>query len=155
MPAKSFLYLVYHIVGIKLKQRRELRMKGIYCLIINVKKDITLKIGSLGIINFQKSLYAYIGSAQNNLKKRIERHLSKTKNIRWHIDYLLSNPAVRIEKVLYKETGKQEECRTASLLSETAEGIKGFGCSDCKCYSHLFRSGSEDDLDWEIYKEII
>ncbi len=133
-------------------------MNGIYCLIIRVEKNISLKIGALGVIDFKQSYYAYIGSAQNNLEKRIERHLSKTKKIRWHIDYLLSYPAVKIEKVLYKEAGKQEECRTASLLSKTAEGRKGFGCSDCRCLSHLFRIRSEDNLgllNWEIYKEII
>ena len=37
-------------------------MKGIYVLIILVE-DTCLKVGSLGIIDFQKGLYAYVGSA--------------------------------------------------------------------------------------------
>ncbi len=54
-------------------------MKGVYCLIIKVKTDIIQKIGALGKIKFDKGIYVYVGSAQNNLKKRIKRHLSKNK----------------------------------------------------------------------------
>ena len=114
-------------------------MKGVYCLAINVKKDINLKIGALGKINFKKGIYAYVGSAQNNLEKRLKRHLAKKKKIRWHIDYLLANPNVKIEKALYKKANKKQECKIACLLSKFEEPIKNFGCSDCRCYSHLLR----------------
>ena len=48
-------------------------------MIINVRKDIKERIGALGKINFKKGKYVYVGSAQNNLEKRIARHLSKDK----------------------------------------------------------------------------
>jgi Uri superfamily endonuclease len=53
--------------------------KGIYILVVSVSKDINVNVGTLGSVNFEKGLYAYVGSAQNNWGKRIERHLRKTK----------------------------------------------------------------------------
>jgi len=112
-------------------------MKGIYALIISLKKDKKIKIGSLGNLNFKKGIYIYIGSAQNNLEKRLARHKSKTKKLHWHIDYLLKH--AKIIKVLTKKGKKSLECKTAQHLLKIQEPIKGFGCSDCKCISHLFK----------------
>ncbi len=114
-------------------------MKGIYVLLIELKKEIRLKIGSLGKIKFGKGIYAYIGSAQNNLEKRIARHLSKNKKRFWHIDYLLDGESAKVLKVFYKKAKKEEECKIAKKLSKTESLIKNFGCSDCNCKSHLFR----------------
>jgi len=114
-------------------------MKGVYCLVISLKKSIKLKIGSLGRIRFAKGTYVYVGSAQNNLRRRIKRHFAKKKKFHWHIDYLLESPAVKIRKTFYKEAKKEEECRIASLLNAKEYPIKDFGCSDCRCYSHLFK----------------
>ena len=122
-------------------------MKGIYCLVINVKKIIELKIGALGKIKFKKGMYVYVGSAQNNLKKRIQRHLSKNKKLRWHIDYLLKNKNVKIEKTVYKKACKEEECKTAYLFSKFDRLIKNFGSSDCNCHSHLFKLISLKNLN--------
>lgn len=114
-------------------------MKGIYCLLIRVRKKQTIKIGALGKINFTKGSYVYVGSGQNNLEKRIARHVSKKKKIRWHIDYLLANKEVIIEKAMFRKATKEEECNIACFLNQFEQPIKGFGCSDCKCSSHLFR----------------
>ena len=129
-------------------------MRGIYCLIINVRKDIKEKIGALGKINFKKGKYVYVGSAQNNLEKRIARHLSKDKKLKWHIDYLLSNKNVKIEKTLYKKADKQQECKTACFLNKFETPIKNFGCSDCRCYSHLFRLKSLRNINKLNLREI-
>ncbi len=114
-------------------------MKGAYCIIIEVKKDSIIKIGALGRIKFRKGLYCYVGSALNSIEKRIERHLSKNKKLHWHIDYLLKNKNTEIKKVFYKESNKREECRITGLVSKNSiSEIEKFGCSDCKCKSHLF-----------------
>ena len=114
-------------------------MKGIYILLIKIDKNIEVEIDSLGKINFDKGIYFYIGSAQNNLEKRIQRHKVKNKKLRWHIDYLLKNKSVKILKILYKNTGRKEECKIAKRLSKTEIPISKFGCSDCDCKSHLFK----------------
>lgn len=114
-------------------------LKGVYVLVISVSKNISVNVGVLGRVNFNKGLYAYVGSAQNNLEKRIERHRRKAKRKFWHIDYLLDINGVKILKVFHKKAGKPEECKVARAMSERAIPIKGFGSSDCKCVSHLFK----------------
>jgi Uri superfamily endonuclease len=119
-------------------------MKGVYILLINVGKNLQLKIGSLGKINFDKGKYAYVGSAQNNLEKRIKRHTSKNKKKFWHIDYLLDNKFTKVLDVFYKNSGKSEECKIADRLNKTEVPIPNFGCSDCNCKSHLFKIINSD-----------
>ena len=113
--------------------------KGIYILVVSVSKDINVNVGALDSVKFEKGVYAYVGSAQNNLEKRIERHLRKTKQKFWHIDYLLDNANVKVLKVFYKNAGKSEECKVANKIGERCVPTKGFGSSDCKCKSHLFK----------------
>jgi len=114
-------------------------MKGVYILLINVGKDIQARVGSLGKIKFDKGIYAYLGSAQNNLEKRIIRHRSRNKKMFWHIDYLLDSKFTKIINVFYKKSGKIKECKIADKLNKTEILIPNFGCSDCNCKSHLFR----------------
>jgi Uri superfamily endonuclease len=111
-------------------------------LIIQVDKNVDVNIGALGKLTFEKGLYAYVGSAQANLEQRIKRHLAKEKQLFWHIDYLLNNSAARIAKVLYKQADKTEECNLAKAIGEKGKPVDNFGCSDCKCKSHLFRIGN-------------
>ena len=84
-------------------------MKGSYILIIRVKNDLTIKIGSLGKTFFSKGVYAYVGSAMNSLEARIRRHLRNEKKTFWHIDYLLKNRNTEIIKIFYRESKNKEE----------------------------------------------
>ena len=113
--------------------------KGVYILVVSVSKDINVNVGALGSVNFEKGLYVYVGSAQNDLEKRVARHLRRTKQKFWHIDYLLDDANVEVLKVYYKKAGRSEECRVANKIGERCVPIKGFGSSDCKCKSHLFK----------------
>jgi Uri superfamily endonuclease len=108
-------------------------------LIIQVDKDVGVNVGALGKLRFEKGLYAYVGSAQTTLEKRINRHLRKKKRKFWHIDYLLDNDAAKIANVFIKQANKAEECKIAEVIGERGELVAGFGCSDCKCKSHLFQ----------------
>jgi Uri superfamily endonuclease len=116
-------------------------VKGIYVLVISVHKDISLNVGALGTVNFEKGLYAYVGSAQKSLEKRIGRHLRKDKRKFWHIDYLLDDDSVKVLKVFFEKVGKSEECKVANKIGERRVSTEGFGSSDCKCESHLFKIG--------------
>jgi|TARA_B100001105_G_scaffold25907_1_gene18150 Uri superfamily endonuclease len=106
-----------------------------YQLIISLSQNINIQIGKLGLFSFQKGTYVYAGSAKRNMDARIKRHLSKDKNLHWHIDYLLANKQTKIIKVIKSELS---ECD----LNGHVKGkiiAKGFGSSDCKenCKSHL------------------
>ena len=121
-------------------------LKGIYVLIIQIDKAIKPQIGALGELIFHEGLYAYVGSAQNNLELRVARHRRKEKPLFWHIDYLLNNEAAKVMAVYYKPGRKTEECKIARLLEANAQPIAGFGCSDCHCSSHLFHVQNFDFL---------
>jgi Uri superfamily endonuclease len=114
-------------------------MKGIYVLIIAIDSNISVETGAIGNLNFEKGLYAYVGSAQNNLEERVKRHIRTEKKKFWHIDYLLDNPRAKVLKVFYKRAGRPEECKIAKELGKTGFPVRGFGSSDCKCESHLIR----------------
>lgn len=114
-------------------------LKGIYILAIAIDRDITVEVGSLGKLCFKRGFYAYVGSAQNNLEKRLKRHVEKASKTRfWHIDYLLADGSANVVGVFFKEAGKSAECETAQNLAKHGLPIEGFGCSDCNCKSHLF-----------------
>ncbi len=116
-------------------------MRGIYCLLISVKKDSAIRVGALGRMLFKKGTYCYVGSAQNGLEARVNRHLSSKKKKRfWHIDYLLADRKnAFVRSVFYKIAGKKTECETAGKLAKAGGApMSGFGCSDCSCHSHLF-----------------
>ena len=121
-------------------------MKGIYVLVIKIYKTISVTIGALGLLTFPEGLYAYVGSAQNNLELRVKRHRSIEKHLFWHIDYLLNNEAAKVIGVYCVQGNKTKECKIARLLEKNAEPIAGFGCSDCHCQSHLFHAENFDIL---------
>src|SRR3972149_9434603 len=91
-------------------------LQGIYVIVIKINKDANINLGALGNLSFPKGLYAYVGSAQKNLQKRIKRHLRKQKHIFWHIDYLLDNPVAKPVKIFFKQASKTEECRIAQEI---------------------------------------
>jgi len=111
-------------------------MKGSYLIIAEMDANKRVPIGKLGEIEFNKGFYVYVGSALNGLEQRIQRHLRENKKTHWHIDYLLKHATVT--DVFYKEDNVREECIIAKKFEGTLPSILGFGCSDCKCKSHLF-----------------
>ena len=128
-------------------------MKGTYCLIINVKKDVKIKIGKvLGEIEFKKGCYLYVGSAMNSLEKRVQRHLSKDKKKHWYIDYLLLNDSSNIENVIVNISDKKVECELAEMISENEKTIPRFGCSDCNCQSHMIYFENTEKAEEKIKK---
>ena len=130
-------------------------MKGVYVLIIFVGRNVSARVGAQGVMKFERGTYAYVGSAQNNLEKRIARHLRRVKKKFWHIDHLLDSPRVTIHTILTKEAVKTEECRIADLLCREGSPILSFGCSDCKCKSHLFKIKSYEFLKESMQETVM
>ena len=113
-------------------------MTGAYILIVFNPRTQRIKVGKLGKINFAMGYYFYVGSGMKNLKQRILRHQRKNKKIKWHIDYLTKKFKF-IDAKLFPST-KRFECQIAAILGKNLLMIKDFGCSDCRCQSHLFYS---------------
>lgn len=116
--------------------------RGSYIIVLKLKRDRRLTIGSLGDIFFRKGYYCYAGSAKENLTKRIERHRRKRKKMFWHIDYL--RDAADVHAAIPVRASEALECEIAGALGKVADWIvPGFGSSDCRCPGHLF--GMEQD----------
>lgn len=91
-------------------------MKGVYVLVVSVAADVCVAVGVLGSVFFERGLYAYVGSGQVGLEKRVERHLKRAKKRFWHIDYLLGSEAARVVGVFWRRGGRSEECRGKSVV---------------------------------------
>lgn len=109
-----------------------------YCLIIKLRQNSRIKIGKLGEIDFKTGYYVYVGSALNSIDNRIRRHLSKKKKLFWHIDYLLNSTNSTVEEVILERSPEKWECKVAAGVSKKGTPTDRFGCSDCRCSSHLF-----------------
>ncbi len=120
---------------------------GIYALIIRMDKKRAIKIGALGTITFEAGYYLYIGSAQKNMDARINRHKRQNKKLRWHIDYLLTHGTV--EAHLEFPLEKRCEEKIAIEMAKKFEFVRGFGSSDTRAPSHLFK-GKRDVLRDEV-----
>ncbi|MDR0379956.1 MAG: GIY-YIG nuclease family protein [Candidatus Accumulibacter sp.] len=104
-------------------------------MLIEVATPVRVVVGRLGEFEFPAGLYVYTGSARRNFEARVRRHLSSTKKMRWHVDYLLAAPGVRVREV-------KHFCEDECLVNQRTAGeipVPGFGASDCRagCGSHL------------------
>lgn len=99
-------------------------------------------------MTLEPGYYIYVGSAfgPGGVRSRVRRHFQKTKHHRWHIDYLREFTAP--VAAWYSHNRERLEHRWARDLEQAAEmvGVAGFGCSDCRCRSHLFRTDAAPDL---------
>jgi Uri superfamily endonuclease len=117
---------------------------GSYILVIHLPGETRLSTGRLGEIIFRPGYYAYVGSAMRGFGSRLPHHLRKNPKPHWHIDYLLQTASV--ERIMTFESDTRQECAIAGFLMQQLEYIPGFGCSDCKCKSHLFYAIKADRL---------
>lgn len=108
-------------------------MKGSYFLILKLREDRRIKNW-----NLRKGIYLYVGSGMKEMESRVSRHLMKRKTKHWHIDYLTSDSYCEPVLLLVKFEEKKMECKYARKFNDLSKGIRGFGCSDCNCHSHLF-----------------
>ena len=130
-------------------------MKGIYLILLYIKRNCKTKVGKLGGISFKKGCYCYIGSAIGNsvnLENRIRRYkrlsLEKSGNLHWHIDYLLVNKNVEIIGIKTFTNLTMKECDLSRKISNISKfSVKKFGSSDCSCESHLHYLGDSVNLE--------
>ena len=109
---------------------------GIYFIIAELPTAANIQVGKRREEQFEAGYYGYVGSALNNLEKRVARHLGTQKKLHWHIDYLLA--VAKVQAVVHAETKQRKECLVAQDLSRKLASKQNFGSSDCQCPSHLF-----------------
>ncbi len=135
---------------------------GVYLLELYLKNSVRIEAKKFVGHVFPKGYYYYSGSAQKNLRQRLERHLRKAKVINWHIDHLTTNSSCRIKTVfIANENSKNLECEFVKILLEDF-GLEinaiGFGNGDCNvCHSHLLYSKKKIDHNHfiSLYQSIV
>ncbi|MDF9744735.1 GIY-YIG nuclease family protein [Natrinema salsiterrestre] len=123
-------------------------MTGTYVLVIEVTEATTIEVGALGDRNFTPGTYAYVGSAFGpGGFARIDRHRELAAGDRetrhWHVDYLLGDPAARLETAITFPDADRE-CELAGSLPGTP--VPDFGASNCDCGSHLLAVSTDDSV---------
>ncbi|UUX93771.1 GIY-YIG nuclease family protein [Methanoplanus endosymbiosus] len=114
--------------------------KGIYCLIFQ-NSPSCVAVGSLGEITFNSGWHIYVGSAlgPGGLKRAV-RHSGinrrKCGSLRWHVDYISASPDFSLKFIVAANTSERRECEVAGNIG--GDCVINFGCSDCRCGSHLF-----------------
>ena len=96
-----------------------------------------------------------MGSAfgPGGLSSRINHHkLAPKKRFHWHIDYLREESELKQVWVSDHEENLEHEW-ASMLISIAIKPIAQFGCSDCKCESHLFYFKTLKSI--KAFKEII
>lgn len=119
--------------------------RGIYCLLFTAP-SCRIRVGALGDLLFDPGWYIYVGSALGpGGLSRVRRHLrinrEGTDRPHWHIDYLSRHPGVILRARICAHTDHPMECGLARTIG--GEGVEGFGCSDCRCTSHLLYRTSD------------
>jgi Uri superfamily endonuclease len=132
-------------------------MKGIYVLILRTENEKSINVGKIGLFVFKPAYYAYVGSAMSGIQ-RLKRHLENLKRVsienkHWHIDYII--PYCKLIEWVFaecSEPGKEE--KLAIYLSKKLDYVKGFGASDSRAPSHLFKNSDLKKLKREIIKAL-
>lgn len=123
---------------------------GTYALILQSNSTKTIQVGRWGGLDLQLGYYIYVGSAfgPGGVRARVSRHLRTDNRKHWHIDYL--RDYVTPVEVWISYAAEHLEHKWASILFDMPEmiPIQGFGCSDCKCYSHLFFTLGGPHSEW-------
>ena len=113
---------------------------GLYIAVFYLTDGFSAEVGRFGVVEFDAGYYFYAGSAKRSRDKRLARHSSHNKPLRWHIDYL-SIQAEMLGAILVDDG--YTECELANGLSELFDlYVADFGASDCKCGGHLFYTTS-------------
>jgi Uri superfamily endonuclease len=122
---------------------------GIYTLVLFLPQSSRMVVGSLGAIDFARGFYSYTGSAMGpGGLKRVDRHIQVLEGIkttrRWHIDYLL--PSTSLVEAFTTRTTLDHECCIAKAIGKRLQAVPRFGCSDCRCNSHLHYAQDQKEM---------
>ncbi len=132
---------------------REARDAGSYIIVIHIPDEVTVRVGSLGDVQFSAGYYLYVGTAKRALTKRIERHTRKRTVSYWHIDYL-KRYADRCTAIPIRSSASLEH-ELAAAVGRIADGcVATFGSSDCDCPGHLFRF-AENPLQRQSFIDLL
>ena len=123
---------------------------GTYALILQCYASKAIQVGRWGQLDLQPGYYIYVGSAfgAGGVRARVSRHLRTEARKHWHIDFLRAHVRPVEARISYEAEHLEHEWAGILLNMPGMTPIRGFGCSDCKCYSHLFFSMNMPEGNW-------
>lgn len=120
---------------------------GTYALLLQSNLTDEIGVGRWRSLRIELGYYLYVGSAfgPGGVRARVTRHFRRQKRNHWHIDYL--REAIEPVCAWFSYEPLRLEHRWARALAQRRDitCIKGFGCSDCGCASHLFAMSTMPD----------
>lgn len=122
---------------------------GTYVLSLQSDQRRSLRVGRREVV-IESGYYLYVGSAfgPGGVRARISRHNRCSKPKHWHVDYL-REVSILLRAWISYQSNRLEHVWANRLLNEPGlEAVTGFGCSDCRCDSHLFFASELPDLKW-------
>jgi Uri superfamily endonuclease len=124
-------------------------LPGSYVLVLQNALTGSLQIGRRGHIEIQPGYYLYVGSAfgPGGVGARVSRHWTGSTAKHWHIDYLRDATTPIAAWFSHNPSCLEHEWAQAMSGLSCVTPITGFGCSDCKCDSHLFYSKTDPAFD--------
>ena len=128
---------------------------GSYVVILRNRQHVRVEIGRLRTLKIDPGYFIYVGSAfgPGGVRARVLRHSRKAKALHWHVDYLREKTG--FDSAWYSHDPRKLEHAWAEVFSRLPgySAIEGFGCSDCRCHSHLFFNPVFPDIS-EFLKNI-
>jgi len=123
---------------------------GTYALILQSQLTASVQIGHWRQIDIEPGYYIYVGSAfgPGGVRARVSRHLRTDKPKHWHIDYLREFVTPLAVWISYEPEQLEHQWAQAFYDKGETSPIQGFGCSDCRCFSHLFYTVATPDATW-------
>lgn len=115
---------------------------GTYALVLESRSWQKVQIGRWREIEIQPGYYVYIGSAfgPGGVQARVARHFRTDKKQHWHIDFLRAQ-LTPLGAWVSHGLGRLEHSWAGTLAGLGGfTPVAGFGCSDCRCHSHLFHT---------------
>jgi Uri superfamily endonuclease len=117
---------------------------GTYVLVLSSPGTARIAVGKRRRMTLDEGCYLYVGSAfgPGGLEARLRRYQRGDGKRHWHIDYLRA--ATTVVGAIVDGGGERREHQWAAELEACGECaiIPGFGCSDCRCTTHLFHASS-------------
>jgi len=114
--------------------------KGSYLILLFLKEPEEISTRGKAW-SLETGYYLYIGSAMKSLSERVKRHLVERKKRHWHIDFLREKAEVVAVLLLPSEHRREEQL--SRFVSNYGKQVPGFGATDCKTDSNLYKLESE------------
>jgi len=115
--------------------------RGTYILVLRACSHRSVRIGRLGTMVLEPGYYLYIGSAfgPGGLAARIRHHQRRTRRPHWHVDYLRRHTRLETVWCGHGQRCEHEWAAAVAALPGASAALAGFGSSDCRCETHLYR----------------